>query len=195
MPCLVGGIDPSRPSAFDLGRLVNKMPPDPLIVDEPDQSGSSTPRSAVLDNPLSPVAPEYAPFRTYPKSSYASIEYPGTVSHPSALLKLIHQDDINECFNAPATENKILEMRYRPEDMYGIPVRGMKVPSQKLLLRVVKRKRKVKDGAAGANGTGGDGKGKGKQREGAEEGIFHAEIVGPLTQTVRFRCEHLCFGP
>jgi general transcription factor 3C polypeptide 5 (transcription factor C subunit 1) len=57
-----------------------------------------------------------------------------------------------------------LEVHYRKDKM-GAPVRGYRVSSQKLLVKVVKRKRK-------------DGKG----------GVFTTEVIGPINQTVRFRC-------
>ena len=121
-----------------------------------------------------------APFRHFPKQALAAIEYPGTVSHPSDLLKVINQDDINECFNAPISEPRSLELSYRKNDRSGVPVRGTRVPSQKLLLKIVKRRRKM--------GIAERGKGKGTEAE-AKEGVFTAEIVGPITQTVRFRCQ------
>ncbi|WWD15997.1 hypothetical protein CI109_100421 [Kwoniella shandongensis] len=109
-----------------------------------------------------------APYHYLPKHAYTSIEYPGPVSYPQAILKVIDQVDINDCFNEPSGSKPVLEMRYRG-DQPGGPVRGHRVPSQKLLLKVVKRRRK----------------GKGKEEE--EEGVFSAEVVGSVPQTVRFR--------
>ena len=121
-----------------------------------------------------------APTKTYPKQSYASIEYPGPVSQAEAILKVVSQSDISECFNSTGTtiEQKTLEMRYKEGDLYANPVRGLRVPSQKLLLKVTKRRRRARDQG---------GVEKGKERDGAGEGVFTAEIMGPLTQTVRFR--------
>ncbi|WVQ98830.1 hypothetical protein IAU59_005961 [Kwoniella sp. CBS 9459] len=116
-----------------------------------------------------------APYRHLPKHIYTSIEYPGPLSHTSSILKVVNQDDIDECFNSPAPpaggSRPMLEMRYRGEGSAGGPVRGHRVPSQKLLLRVVRRRR------------------KGKEREdaGDEGGVFTAEVVGSVPQTVRFR--------
>lgn len=107
-----------------------------------------------------------APHRHLPKTAYASIEYPGPVSAPSAILHLASQDEINACFNAPSGENPLLEINYRA-DKSGGPVRGYRVPSQKLLVKVVKRRRK-----------------------GGEGGVFTSEVVGPVNQTVRFRCTY-----
>ncbi len=139
-----------------------------------------------------PVDPSHAssstaPFRDYPQQSLASVEYPGPVSHPSALLKVIPQEDLNECFNAPPSESKTLEMSYRREDRYGVPVRGTRVASQKLLLKIVKRRRKRMDGME-VDGQEGRRQGKGKERDlSPVDGVFTAEIMGPVTQTVRFR--------
>lgn len=120
-----------------------------------------------------------APTRTFPTTAFAAVEYPGSVSHPSALLKVITQDDMNECFNAPTKETKMLEMKYGGDERDGIPVRGLRVASQKLLLKVTKRRRREDQ----------MGKGKGKAIDGGEQGVFTAEIIGPITQTVRFRGE------
>ena len=123
-----------------------------------------------------------APTKTYPRQPFASIEYPGSVSYPEAILKVVSQADINECFNSTGLtiEQKTLEMRYKEGDLYAVPVRGLRVPSQKLLLKVTKRRRRTRDHA---------GMDKGKERDGAEEGVFTAELMGPMTQTVRFRGE------
>jgi hypothetical protein len=108
--------------------------------------------------------PGLATYRHLPKTAYGSIEYPGPVSHASAITDLTSQDDIDTCFNAPSGDNSLLEVHYRKDKM-GAPVRGYRVSSQKLLVKVVKRKRK-------------DGKG----------GVFTTEVIGPINQTVRFRC-------
>ena len=122
-----------------------------------------------------------APFRSFPRTAFASVEYPGPVSHPSALLRVCAQDEINECFNALVSDPKFLEMRYGGDDRNGVPVRGLRVPSQKLLLKVVRRKRTEESKE----------KGKQKDMEGTEKGVFRSEVVGPITQTVRFRCEYM----
>ncbi|WVW82999.1 hypothetical protein I302_105015 [Kwoniella bestiolae CBS 10118] len=120
-----------------------------------------------------------APFKYLPKHIFGSIEYPGPISHPSSILKVISQQDINECFNAPSSSSAssntssvarpILEMRYRGLDdpsSFESPVRGHRIPSQKLLLKITKRRRKGKD---------------------KDEGVFRSEVVGSVPQTVRFR--------
>lgn len=144
-----------------------------------------------------------APHRHLPKVAYASIEYPGPVSSPSAILKLVSASDINDCFNTPLVDNPVLELNYRA-DQLGAPVRGYRVGSQKLLVRVIKRRRRRKEsrddrsesgseeGQGEEEGGSTSGSRKGKEKSKGEGGVFTAEVVGPITQTVRFRCEWLC---
>jgi general transcription factor 3C polypeptide 5 (transcription factor C subunit 1) len=106
------------------------------------------------------------------------------VSHPSALLKVVTQEDLNDCFNAPSAAQPILEMRYRMDDPTVVPVRGSRVPSQKLLLKITRRRKREANVDRATAGS--VNKGKEKERD---EGLFMAEIVGPLTHTVRFRGE------
>lgn len=113
--------------------------------------------------------PGIAPHRHLPKTAYGAIEYLGPVSHAGAILDLASQEEIDGCFNAPARENPLLELHLR-KDKKGVPVKGYRIPTQKLLVKVVKRKRK-------------DGKG----------GIFTSEVVGPVTQTVRYRCTSVSY--
>ncbi len=75
-------------------------------------------------------------------------------------------------------------MSYKKEHRYGVPVKGTRVPSQKLLLKIVRRRRKRVDGME----VDGDPRRKGIERDrSSAEGVFMAEIVGPVPQTVRFR--------
>jgi general transcription factor 3C polypeptide 5 (transcription factor C subunit 1) len=98
-------------------------------------------------------------------------------------------------------------MNYRA-DQLGAPIRGYRVGSQKLLVKVVKKRRRLREagqsrgeGSSSANrveadqrtgqsgeaiGSDSSGKGKGKDAGG---GVFTTEVVGAVTQTVRFRCE------
>ncbi|KAE8541102.1 hypothetical protein D1P53_002456 [Cryptococcus gattii VGV] len=107
---------------------------------------------------MSPPAP-------LPKQPYTAIEYPGPVSHPAAILAYAPQDDINACFNAPAATPADLQLRFRG-DAPGPPLRGYRIPSQKLLMKIVKRRRKT--------ATDND------------QGVFRAEMVGTVNHTVRF---------
>ncbi|ORY27193.1 RNA polymerase III transcription factor IIIC subunit-domain-containing protein [Naematelia encephala] len=136
--------------------------PEPLFL-----PSSPSPSSLSPPPPEASSSTSNAPWKHLPKHTFGSIEYPGPVSEASNILTVISQDDINECFNAPSEHQPILEMSYRREDKAGVPVKGQRVPSQKLLLRIVRRRRKD----------------KGKE----QEGVFTASIQGALTQTVRFR--------
>lgn len=111
--------------------------------------------------------PGLATHRHLPKTAYGSIEYPGPVSHAAAITDTTSQEEIDTCFNTSSGTNALLEVHYRKDKM-GAPVRGYRVASQKLLVKVVKRRRK-------------DGQG----------GVFTTEVVGPVNHTVRFRCEWL----
>lgn len=112
--------------------------------------------------PMSPPAP-------LPKQPYTAIEYPGPVSQPAAILAYAPQDDINACFNAPPAHPAGLQLRFRG-DAPGPPLRGHSVPSQKLLMKIVKRRRKT-------------------AATDAEQGVFRAEMVGTVNHTVRFVCK------
>ncbi|WVF72102.1 hypothetical protein IAT40_006914 [Kwoniella sp. CBS 6097] len=142
---------------------------------DPDDPDYNPPTNA-QDPSSSLASSSTAPDRHLPKHIYSSIEYPGPLSHTSSILKVVNQDDIDECFNSPAPpaggSRPILEMRYRGEGSAGGPVRGHRVPSQKLLLRVVRKRRKGKEKESAAGDKG---------------GAFTAEVVGSVPQTVRFR--------
>ena len=77
-------------------------------------------------------------------------------------------------------------MSYKRDDRNGVPLRGMRVPSQKLLLKICKKRRKTADSMDIDRDLPRGGKGKARDMSDVE-GVFTAEIVGPLTQTVRFR--------
>jgi general transcription factor 3C polypeptide 5 (transcription factor C subunit 1) len=148
--------------------------------DEPTGPGSQ------VGNPAPEASTSYAPYKSIPKAAFASIEYPSTVSHPAAILRLVNQEDINECFNAPSNEPAILEMRLGSMHRSGVPIRGSRVQSQKLLLKLTRRRRRRPEDA---DETGGPPKGKERERDGAEMGVFTSEVVGPIPHTVRFRGE------
>lgn len=118
-----------------------------------------------------PMHASPAPLHRLPKQPYTAIEYPGPVSHPAAILACASQDDINTCFNAPPASPAALELRFRG-DAPGPPLRGYRIPSQKLLLKVARRRRRPTATAAAA-----------------EQGVFTAEMVGTVNHTVRFVCK------
>jgi general transcription factor 3C polypeptide 5 (transcription factor C subunit 1) len=98
--------------------------------------------------------------RYLPKTTFGSVEYPGPVSHHAKLLDVVHQQDVDECFNALGSEQPVLEMAFGR----GVPVKGHRVGAAKVLVKIRKRRR---DGG----------------------GAFVAEVVGTIPHSVRFRCE------
>lgn len=108
-----------------------------------------------------------------PRTTFRSIEYPGPMQRPEQILKHVLQEDIDEVFNAPMSDPRQLELRYRPHLRAAVPVRGNRVASQKVLVKITKRRKKARPGQAGQDG---------------EEGAFTAEVLGNVPQTVRFRC-------
>ena len=116
-----------------------------------------------------------APYHHFEKQNYWSIECPGPVSHPSAIFNHISQEEINECFNGPTSDTKrTLEMSFKRDEGRGVPILGHRAVCQKLLVKVTRRRRKKRS--------------KESDPESAE-GVFMTEVLGPITQTVRFRCE------
>ncbi|RSH80324.1 tau 95 subunit of transcription factor TFIIIC [Apiotrichum porosum] len=136
-------------------------------------SPPSAPAAANRDAPEAYAGPSTlntARWRPLPRTTFRSIEYPGPMQRAHQILKVANQQDIDDCFNANAQEPQYLEMRYRPEERSGVPVRGTRVASQKVLVKVVKRRRKAPN-----------------DDEELNEGVFTADIIGSIPQTVRFR--------
>ncbi|OCH93564.1 hypothetical protein OBBRIDRAFT_771274 [Obba rivulosa] len=137
-------------------------------------AGPSTPRQTS-------TAPEYP----LPSTHFYSVEYPGYVqpaSVPVAIERLGGQASIDNAFKR--TSNKadaLLEMRFRPGDPFAHPVPGEIVPTNNILLRVVKRRRKrravVGEGSSAADAGG----------EGEIRGEYTVEAVGIIPKTARFR--------
>jgi general transcription factor 3C polypeptide 5 (transcription factor C subunit 1) len=96
------------------------------------------------------------------------------MQRPGQILQVVTQTDVDECFNAPMSEFRQLEMKYRPLERSSIPVRGSRVASQKVLVKVVKKRKRARGGEA------------------VDGGVFTANIVGSIPQTVRFRCMLTC---
>ncbi|WVO20802.1 uncharacterized protein IAS62_002102 [Cryptococcus decagattii] len=118
------------------------------------------------------MPPPYPPPCPLPKQPYTAIEYPGPVSDPAAILAYASQHDINACFNAPPAHPADLQLRFRA-DAPGPPLRGYRIPSQKLLLKILKRRKKQKPDAA-------------THHHDPDQGVFTAEMVGTVNHTVRF---------
>lgn len=142
-------------------------PNDPPQPPPPPQPSLSSQAAAA-----GPSKPPTARWRPLPRTTFRSIEYPGPMQRAHQILKVVDQQDIDECFNANAQDTQFLEMRYRREERSAIPVRGNRVASQKVLVKVVKRRRRAVPGQPESN-----------------EGVFTADIVGSIPQTVRFRCK------
>ncbi|KAL7424034.1 tau 95 subunit of transcription factor TFIIIC [Cryptotrichosporon argae] len=96
---------------------------------------------------------------------------------PYSIHKVVHQEAIDECLNAsepPCSkagkvekEPPALEIRYGMDAVArqgAIPVKGHRTPSRKLLVRVKRRRRRSE-----------------------QTGIFTAEVVGSVNNTVRFK--------
>lgn len=124
------------------------------------------------DEDVADPSSSIARIRPLPRTTFRSIEYPGPMQRADQILKLVHQDDIDDVFNAPMSDVRQLEMRYRPEVRAAVPVRGSRVASQKVLVKITKRRKKAREGQS--------------QPEG---GVFTAEVMGNIPQTVRFRCK------
>lgn len=147
----------------------NTPPPSPPPARDASKSASAGPSNANGSNGAASNA-RSARWRPLPRTTYRSIEYPGPMQRPGQILQVVTQTDVDECFNAPMSEFRQLEMKYRPQERSSIPVRGSRVASQKVLVKVVKKRKRARGGVA------------------SDEGVFTANIVGSIPQTVRFRC-------
>ncbi|KAI0637731.1 RNA polymerase III transcription factor IIIC subunit-domain-containing protein [Trametes polyzona] len=122
---------------------------------------------------------EPAPERPLPNNHYYSVEYPGyvrTASVPTAVERLGGPNAIDSAFRRASGRDKVeslLELRLRPGNPYAHPVPGEIVPTSNIVLKVVKRKRKIKEGEAGPI-------------DGAV-GEYTVEAVGVIPKTARFR--------
>ncbi|KAF8211339.1 RNA polymerase III transcription factor IIIC subunit-domain-containing protein [Mycena galopus ATCC 62051] len=117
-----------------------------------------------------------APERPIVATPFYSVEYPGyvrTTSVPIAVRNLGGQGALGTAFkrSAAKTDPGTLELKLRPENPFAHPVPGDVVPTNNLVLKVVKRKRK--------NRMDTD--------DGTAQGEYIAEVVGSTSKTVRFR--------
>ncbi|KLO18083.1 hypothetical protein SCHPADRAFT_136378 [Schizopora paradoxa] len=117
-----------------------------------------------------------APSHPLPSRPFYSVEFPGYVkdsSVPQAVKHIGGQSTLNRIFNPNATKtDMLLELNWRPDNPFSHPISGGVIVSHGILLKVVKKRRKRKDGAAG-----------GEQ----PQGEFTAEAVGIISRTARFR--------
>jgi len=123
-----------------------------------DSASSSTAR----ERPLQQVA-------------FYSIEYPGYIeehSVPQAVENLGGQAKVDQAFRRTAQKtDALLELSFHPRNPFSHPIPGDVVPSQNLLLKVVKRKRRI-DAAHNDDGAIGE---------------YTADVVGIVSKTARFR--------
>jgi general transcription factor 3C polypeptide 5 (transcription factor C subunit 1) len=121
-----------------------------------------------------------APEHPLPSTSFYSVEYPSYVSSmssvPEAVRTLGGQPVLDQAFKKSLN---IVELNFRPENLWSHPICGDVVPTGNLVLKVTKR-RKKKDpnimdvDADGVSLTG-------------TIGEFKAEVVGSIPKTIRFR--------
>jgi general transcription factor 3C polypeptide 5 (transcription factor C subunit 1) len=128
--------------------------------------------------------------------TYYSVEYPGYVQpQPSSLVYALRTLGGQKALkNAFSEGGRILELKLQPDNPFAHPVTGDVVNTNKLLVKVVTRRKKgnVPNPSTGprvnTNELGGmsTDKGKGKEVQ-PEEGTYSAEIVGVIPKTIRFR--------
>ncbi|EPQ59371.1 hypothetical protein GLOTRDRAFT_70737 [Gloeophyllum trabeum ATCC 11539] len=125
-----------------------------------------------------PAPSSQAPERALPSKSFYSVEYPGYVrptSVPTAIGNLGGQSSLNNAFKRTATKSdSLLELRLRPDNPFAHPIPGENVPTNNILLKVVKRKRKKLNPAHDEEGQ-------------THVGDYKVEAVGVVSKTVRFR--------
>jgi hypothetical protein len=134
-----------------------------------------------------PSTSSHAPELPLPATSFYSVEYPGYVraeSAPRAVAQLGGSQALDFAFRRAETkQERIVELRLRPENPFAHPIAGEIVPTNNLLLKVIKRRRKRRPVEGAAEETTTD-------VEGAV-GEYTAEVVGSIPKTVRFRSERI----
>ncbi len=130
----------------------------------PQQSTQTAP--SVLSAPLKPL----------PSTHFYSIEYPGYVQPTSvslALERLGGQSSVDSAFKRTGGKTaSVIELNLRPGNPFSHPIPGEVVATNNVLLKVVKRRRKQKDGQPSV-------------------GEYTVEAVGVIPKTTRFRSECL----
>ncbi|CAE6524612.1 unnamed protein product [Rhizoctonia solani] len=173
---------------------MSSSPPLPSPAELLDQSNNVEQAEPGPSSVPPPLPPPPQPARTK-LPTYNSIEYPGYISpNPTSVNRAIHtlggQKEVSKSF---AEGGKILELRLQPDNPFAHPVTGDVVGTNKLLVKVVVRRRKqvdrmdeTEDGENEAGQSGDKGKGK-EQGDGESEGTYSAEVMGLIPKTVRFR--------
>lgn len=114
-----------------------------------------------------------------PTPHFFSIEYPGYV-RPESVSTAIHslggQSSIDRAFRRSAPkEDALLELNFRPDNSFSHPLPGDLVPTNNILLKVVKRRLK-----------------RPPDDDGSQKDIigeYTATAVGVIPKTARFRSE------
>ena len=132
-----------------------------------------------------------APAHELPTAHFYSIEYPGYVRPESvskAVDRLGGQASIDRAFrrNAPK-EDSLLELNLRHDDPFSHPLPGDLVPTNNVLLRVVKRRRLKRPRTPNDEDDDGDDDDDDGLR--TVVGEYTAVAVGTIPKTARFRSE------
>ncbi|GJE84727.1 RNA polymerase III transcription factor IIIC subunit-domain-containing protein [Phanerochaete sordida] len=115
-----------------------------------------------------------APLRPLHNAHFYSVEYPGYVqptSVPLAVERLGGQASLEAAFKRTGNKSgSILELNLRPGNHFAHPIPGDVVPTNNIVLKVVKRRRKQRDGAPVS-----------------VPGEYTVQAVGVVPKTARFR--------
>ncbi|SRR5258707_3768158 len=137
--------------------------------------------NAAAEASTSTESQKSAPAHELPTTHFYSIEYPGYVL-PESVGKAIHtlggQSSIDKAFRRSAPrEDSLLELNLRPDNPFSHPLLGDLVPTNNILLRVVKRKLKHHRPPTSDD-------------DGAQTvGEYTAVAIGVIPKTARFRSE------
>lgn len=115
------------------------------------------------------MEPEYQPSEITPigKKQYFCVEYPGYVKRTERAIESM--GGLKKLTKA-AEDDSSVELRFRPTDMFSHPINGHVVKAAKLLVKVTRRVKKVKE-----TGTV------------IEEPTWKVEVEGVISKTLRFR--------
>ena len=148
-----------------------------------DQSKEMEVSNDPAEAPTPTESQKCAPTHELPTAHFYSIEYPGYVRLES-VSKAIHalggQSSVDRAFRRSAPrEDSLFELNLRPDNPFSHPLLGDLVPTNNILLRVVKRKLKKRppapnDGDDGVQTVAGE---------------YTAVVVGVIPKTARFRSE------
>ncbi|KAF9821024.1 hypothetical protein IEO21_01001 [Rhodonia placenta] len=118
--------------------------------------------------------------RPLPSKHFYSIEYPGYVqpkSVPLAVERLGGQSNIDNAFKRSSGKTEpLLELHLRPGNPFAHPVPGEVVHTHNILLKVVKRRRRKRDGDVPSSSTAD-----------SSVGDYTVEAMGVIPKTARFR--------